>query len=318
MEKVVYVETSMHVEIDEVEMSASPLNKTHGGGSVFGLSSPFANKKHHNDRPLNKGQKNSSLCTDDRLQESLFEDSFRSFLASLKHTIMSCSHPNFDNDQSVLRANELVNEEIRKTMFQLSFSDQYPTCAQRVTALSYIGSMLLREVEEMQNCVSLFQKVEMLTHEREKMKKFYNQREVELNTTMILLEKNRTDLATRNEDLEVQVADLRVLAADTQRELDIRNVMDEESHEKFVQMHMDIMEYNSTIKTKAEECLKVIKSRVGFIPREVESQMKELKEIEPPLIDMIFAGESSIRKKRAVDKEFQKGEEKKLKKKNRK
>lgn len=58
--------------------------------------------------------------------------------------------------------------------------------------------------------------------EKEKLKKFYQQRETELNTTMAILEKRNAELLVQNQHLEAQNATLDHKATDTQRELNIR------------------------------------------------------------------------------------------------
>ena len=56
--------------------------------------------------------------------------------------------------------------------------------------------------------------------------------------------------------------------------------MDNQTHEKYVQLHMDILSYHSNVKSKGDDCLQSIRKRVGFVPREVETQLKELREIQ--------------------------------------
>lgn len=139
--------------------------------------------------------------------------------------MLSCTRPNFDDDKSILRAHELVKEDIRKAMFQLSqssVSSHTPSYAQRVSAFTYVGSKLLGEVEEMQNCASLSDQIETLKTEKANLKQFYQQREIELNTTLAILEKRNTELSERNDELETRSATAELKATDTQRELDIR------------------------------------------------------------------------------------------------
>jgi hypothetical protein len=146
---------------------------------------------------------------------------------------LSCTHPNFNDEKSVLRAQELVKEDIRKAMFQLSqssSSSQQLSYSQKVTAFTYVGSKLLGEVEEMQNCVSLSDQIESLKAENSKMKQFYQQREVELNTTLAVLEKRNKELLANNTDLKARASTAEMMAIDTHRELDIRCVLLVASH----------------------------------------------------------------------------------------
>mmetsp|Transcript_20187 Transcript_20187/g.34049 ORF Transcript_20187/g.34049 Transcript_20187/m.34049 type:complete len:306 (-) Transcript_20187:148-1065(-) len=242
------------------------------------------------------------------VEDTHFEDTFRGYLGSLKHTVLSCTHPNFKDDKSILRAHELVKEDIRKAMFQLSQSSascQTPSYAQRVSAFSYVGSKLLGEVEEMQNCASLSDQIETLKTEKDKLKEFYQQREHQLNTTLAILEKRNSELSERNTELEARSAAAELKATDTQRELDIRNNIDDDTHEKYVQLHMDILTYHSRVKNKAAESLRSIKAKVGFVPREVEEHLLELQRVKAPGADMVFsasASRSPVRKKRAVQR----------------
>lgn len=263
-------------------------------------------------------QQNMRQQVEAEVEDTHFEDTFRGYLGSLKHTVLSCTRPNFNNDNSILRAHELVKEDIRRTMFQLSqssASSQTPSYAQRVSAFSYVGSKLLGEVEEMQNCVSLSDQIEALKKEKADLKQFYQQRELELNTTLAILEKRNTELSERNTELEARCAAAELKATDTQRELDIRNNIDGDTHEKYVQLHMDILTYHSRVKNKAAESLRSIKAKVGFVPRDVEEHLRELQRVEAPGADMVFSASSSrspVRKKRAVqrprqDKQHPKG-----------
>ena len=59
-----------------------------------------------------------------------------------------------------------------------------------------------------------------------------------------------------------------------------RNNMDEDTHEKYVQLHMDILAYHSRVKNKAEESLRGIRAKVGFVPRDVEEHLQELQRVE--------------------------------------
>ena len=76
----------------------------------------------------------------------------------------------------------------------------------------------------MQNCQTLSNEVETLTNEKEKLKAFYQQREIELNTTMAILERRNVELSSRNQTLETLTSELNIEVADTQRELSIRCV----------------------------------------------------------------------------------------------
>ena len=58
------------------------------------------------------------------------------------------------------------------------------------------------------------------------------------------------------------------------------NNMDGEANEKYVKLHLDIMTHHSRVQTKVEESLRSIKAKVGFVPREVEDYLKELKDIQ--------------------------------------
>ena len=52
--------------------------------------------------------------------------------------------------------------------------------------------------------------------------------------------------------------------------------MDDAAHEKYVQLHLDIMAYHSRVRRGAEDSLRSVKAKVGFVPRDVALALKEL------------------------------------------
>lgn len=58
------------------------------------------------------------------------------------------------------------------------------------------------------------------------------------------------------------------------------NNIDDDTHEKYVKLHMDILTYHSRVKNKAAESLRSIKAKVGFVPRDVEEHLQELQRVE--------------------------------------
>lgn len=62
--------------------------------------------------------------------------------------------------------------------------------------------------------------------------------------------------------------------------------MDEDTNNKYVKLHMDIMTHHSRVNTKVEESLRSIKAKVGFVPREVEEHLKELQNIQVLFINV--------------------------------
>jgi hypothetical protein len=59
-----------------------------------------------------------------------------------------------------------------------------------------------------------------------------------------------------------------------------RNNIDDDTHEKYVKLHMDILTYHSRVKNKSEESLRSIKAKVGYVPRDVEEHLQELQRVE--------------------------------------
>lgn len=56
--------------------------------------------------------------------------------------------------------------------------------------------------------------------------------------------------------------------------------MDNDTHERYVQLQMEIATYHSTVKRKAEDSLGSVKAKVGFVPREVETQLRALQQLQ--------------------------------------
>jgi len=204
---------------------------------------------------------------------------------------MSCKNPNFSDQLSALRAQQLVTEEIRNALFQLSLSNssrEASSYSQKVCAMSHVGSKLLCEVEEMQNYTTLYNEIIDLKTERDKIHEYYQKREVDMQTKIASLEEKTAVMRARQYDLEGEVAGFSREAQDSHRELEIRSGMDEETHERYVQLHMDIMAYHRKVRDKVTSCQKCIKAKVGFMPREVGLLLNELQELEPPGIDLVF------------------------------
>lgn len=222
------------------------------------------------------------------VEEAHFEDTFRGYLGSLKHTLLSCTNSNFNSEKSVGRAHELVKDDIGRAMEHLSSSSSSNSYSKRVAALSFVGTKLLGEVEELQNCLTLQSEIDELKSTKKEIESFYQKREIELNKSIAIMERKNSYLEATNKEKDGEISTLAEKLADTERELELRNAMDNDAHEKFVKLHMDIMTYHSQVKNKVDQSMHSIKARIGFIPREVEQNLRELKKLKPPGSDMVF------------------------------
>lgn len=69
--------------------------------------------------------------------------------------------------------------------------------------------------------------------------------------------------------------------------------MDDGTHEKYVQLHLDIMAYHARVQSMAHQSLRCVRARVGFVPREVEAHLQALLQAEVlccccPCTDILF------------------------------
>ena len=135
---------------------------------------------------------------------------------------MSCRHPDIDAESLGRRAHELVKDDISKSLCHLASTSEQSKKAHKITAMSHVGFKLLTEVEELQNCASLSNQIDCLKSEQEKINSFYQQREVELNSTIAAVNDSNSELSLRNASLESEMVKLTAALNDSQRELNLR------------------------------------------------------------------------------------------------
>jgi hypothetical protein len=56
--------------------------------------------------------------------------------------------------------------------------------------------------------------------------------------------------------------------------------MEGDAQQRYVQLHVDLSAYHSQVKSRANQCLQCVQRKVGFVPREVQSQLTELRELQ--------------------------------------
>mmetsp|Transcript_3878 Transcript_3878/g.6062 ORF Transcript_3878/g.6062 Transcript_3878/m.6062 type:complete len:407 (+) Transcript_3878:29-1249(+) len=247
---------------------------------------------------------------DSQTDETLFEEAFRSHLGALKRLLLQYEDsisegnvtPNGSSNQFLHgRAQQLANEDIRRTVTKMS-SLQSGTGSHSVAAFSYVGSKLLDDVERLVAKEDCFLELKSLRKELSEMSDKYQSlqshmanQQVENDRRVAALEEENRELLER---VTVTMRKNNVLMS----ELGARNSMDEAAHEKYVQLHLQSVNYHTRVNQLVGAAEGTIRARMGFVPRGVQERFSAIRDLPAPGNDIAYTKRTSKTKKKATKK----------------